>query len=199
MRVKWLAGFLIGVMVVLAGCDELPADCFCNQTVQFATEPIKFTEPLYIDVNQNGIHEDEELVDMFPVFDWNQELTVTWEADPNEFADPEHTAYRVLLYQISYEELIDLIETENYEGIFTHQVKVAHHWATNPNGRSFTFGSFGYGEDVCFTCPTFVIVIPETYAQVYDGTTGTYEYVYTEIEGGFSQSSLPFLIENTPR
>lgn len=207
-RLRWWLFALIGVLfaAAMAGCEEIPQACACNETVQIVTPPLQQAHPLYVDFNDNGLNEEEELLGEFPLYDWNREITVTWQADPYEQLDPAHTSYRVSLYQIDFSALEEAFAAAFEGGApdaleLAREVKVAHHWATNPNGRRFTFGSFGFGEDICLNCPTMVLVAPETYRQVYNPATGVYEYEYTliPIEEGLYQSSSLFVFHSTPR
>jgi len=190
---------LAAAALVATACEGVPADCFCNQTAVIVTTPLHDAAPYYIDVNQNKLNEDDEFAGIYPVYDWNKERTVTWQADPNEAVDAAHTAYRVSLFQVSFNDLIAAFNAGDFNINIAREIKVAHHWATNPNGRSFTFGAFGYGEDVCFDCPTVILVQPESYEQVLNPATGIYEYKYTPLPNALNQSSPAFIFERTPR
>lgn len=203
MNKRWLGLLVVGLGVIIfaTGCLELPpefGDCLCEQTVEITTPALHQDVPLYIDYNENGIYEEDDLVGVYNVYDWNRDITFTWDPDDNEAADAAHTAYRVSLIQVIYDDLEELIELGDFT-LNWREIKVAHHFATNPNGRQFTYGAFGFGEDVCFNCPTIIVVLPETYTSTLNPATGTYEYTYTLIPGGNTQSSIPFIFERTPR
>jgi hypothetical protein len=205
MRAKWmrLAVISLAVILISTACAEAPPgvdEALQNPTASILNAPLQWDKPLYIDVNHDGIYQDDELSDYYVVYDGHQELTVTWLTSPHEEIDRAHASYRVMLFQISLEDFIKLIETEDWYAIYFTTVKVAHHWASNPNGRSFTFGALGAGENICYNCPTTIVIMPETYQQVYDPTTDTYEYEYTPVPvgEGYYQSSKVFIFEDTP-
>ena len=50
------------------------------------------------------------------------------------------------------------------------------HWASNPNGLTFTFG--GYVPEPCDWCMYQVWVWPKVHTQYLDTATGQYEYEY---------------------
>src|SRR5262245_13105454 len=117
MRVKWMVLTAVTSMVAVMGtaCAEAPEGVDAaleNPTAAITTAPLQWDKPLYIDVNHDGIYQDEELTDYYVVYDGHQEITVTWLPSPNEEIDPEHASYRVMLFQISLEDFITLIETE---------------------------------------------------------------------------------------
>ncbi len=165
-----------------------------SQTITIITEPIKFDEMLYVDLNHNGEHEADELVGIFDVYDGNEPITFSWE--PYAFASGVNGSYRIALWQ----------NTTPFEATPTWaEYKVSHHWADNPDGTTFTMGAFGFGETICTTCPTMIVVQAETYEKVFDWNTSTYVYEYTLIGGspymaalnggGATQTSGEFIIE----
>jgi hypothetical protein len=205
MRAKWmrLSVLTLAVTLISTACAEAPPgvdEALENPTALITTKPLQYDKPLYIDANHDGVYQDDELIDHYVAYDGHQELTVTWQPSPHEAADPAHASYRVMLFQISLDDFIKLIETEDWYAVYFTAIKVAHHWASNPNGRSFTFGSLGFGESVCYNCPTVVVIMPETYELVYNLATDTYEYEYTPVpvEEGYYQSSDVFIFEDTP-
>ncbi len=165
-----------------------------SQTITIITEPIKFDEMIYVDLNHNGEHEADELVGIFDVYDGNEPITFSWE--PYAFASGVNGSYRIALWQ----------NTTPFEATPTWaEYKVSHHWADNPDGTTFTLGAFGFGETICTTCPTMLVVQAETYEKVFDWDTSTYVYEYTLIGGspymaalnggGATQTSGEFIIE----
>ncbi len=165
-----------------------------SQTITIITEPIKFDEMIYVDLNHNGEHEADELVGIFDVYDGNEPITFSWE--PYAFASGVNGSYRIALWQ----------NTTPFEATPTWaEYKVSHHWADNPNGTIFTLGSFGFDEVICTTCPTMLVVQAEIYEKVFDWDTSTYVYEYTLIggspymaalnSGGATQTSEEFIIE----
>ncbi len=188
------AGFvalIVGLVAIVAVGVTVAAG---SQTVTIITEPLKFDETIYVDLNQNGEHEPEELVGVFDVYDGNAPITFTWE--PYAFASGVNGSYRIALWQ----------NTTPFEATPTWaEYKVSHHWADNPNGTMFTLGAFDFGEKLCTTCPTIIVVQAETYEKIFDWDTSTYVYEYTLIgsspymaaltNGGATQTSDEFIIE----
>ncbi len=166
---------------------------------RIVTEPIKRFEPIYPDLNGNGIQEPTELLGYYHVYDWNREIIFEWEPLEHEFYFPT-ASYRVALYQYP------LGET-NAAGFSVNgnEIKVSHHWASNPNGLQFVVNSFGFDETLCFGCVTQIVVLPEVYNPVINSATGTVEYVYSPANpaGGSVNDltivSIPFVIELMPR
>ena len=152
--------------------------------VTILTPPIK-VEEVYI--------EPGGLLGTFPIYDGNQPITFTW--DPYPFAPGVNGSYRVSLWQ----------NTTPFGPAATWvERKVAHHWASNPNGTTFTMGAFGFGEEICTTCPSKFVVQAETYRLFLDAATGRYEYEYTPVaaayvrnqtSGNSNQTSEEFMFE----
>jgi hypothetical protein len=135
----------------------------------------------------------DELLGTFPIYDGNQEITFSW--NPYPFAAGINGSYRVSLWQ----------NTTPFGATPTWvERKVAHHWASNPNGATFTMGSFGFGEEICTTCPSLFVVQAETVRLFLDAASGSYEYEYTPVAsayalsqtaGGATQTSEEFFFE----
>ena len=65
------------------------------------------------------------------------------------------------------------------------ELHIDHHWASDPHPTSFTFGPFLMSEGLCETCPSIVVVQPETVAPYLD-STGTTQYRYTPLTAAYS-------------
>jgi hypothetical protein len=130
--------------------------------------------PIYWNFDNNGVNDDYEFVGMFDTYLIYDPFDVTW--TPYNFGSGVNGSYKVGLYQ-------EFPDGNLYVG------RLAHHWAENPNGTRFTFGSLGWGEPVCLNCPSFFGVTPETYTKYYDPATDTYEYEYTDVAGAPSQTT----------
>lgn len=141
-------------------------------------------------------------VGTFTAYDLMGPLQFHWQPDAYEQVDREHTAYRVFLRQYfpwawPFFDPTDLdagLDLEDYQ-----DVRVAYHWASNPNGTSFTIPLL-YNEQVteedewvCTFCPTHVIVQPMR-MEHYKSETGQWEYRYTSIPGAQEQWSQIFVI-----
>lgn len=155
-RLGWLAGLLLAGGL-LSGC-----------VVVIDTPPMK-EEARCVDLDLDGvIDESWECSGIYPVYDGNETLDFSWQPFP--FAEGENGSYLVVLMQVHTDGSASAL-------------KASHHWAANPNGPRFTMGSFGYGEEVCTDCASYLLVLAETYTQVYDPATDTYEYAYSFVEG----------------
>lgn len=151
------------------------------ETVTLKTDYAVDSLTVYFDWDGDGVAEADELLGTLPAYDWDNDLEFSWL--PVEGA----TSYRVALQYLwpwAAEEGKPFSEWTGYSDI-----KVAHHWAENPNGTEFVMGSFGWVEGVCIECPHRVTVMPETFVKYLDLTTGTYEYAYTLMEGDTQVSS----------
>jgi hypothetical protein len=151
-------------------------------TVTVYINQLRTQEPIYDDQNNNGIHEDNELIGFFDVHDGNEIIEVVWNAYP--FEAGTNGSYKVFLRQYQPPNFVEFTD-----------IKGSHHWASGQDFEEFTFGSFGFGEDVCQNCPTAVMVEPETYELVIDTNTGGGEYIYTPVVGAPAYESRQFVIE----
>lgn len=179
----------VSAALLLAGLAIMMVGAQAAETVVITTTPAKPDRPVYVETNGNGVNDPDELVGTFDIFDGNLPLIFTWTAYP--FAVGENGSYRVSIWQNT----TPLAGTPTYA-----EYKVSHHWAENPNGEMYTMGAFGFGEALCNTCPTIVVVQAETYTLVYNEETQTYEYVYASVEGSRDgvpamQTSGEFIIE----
>lgn len=178
----------VSLLIVLATVIAASAASAAG-TVTIVTPPAHVS-PIYVERDNVAGSSPSELLGTFPVYDGNKEITFSW--TPFTFAAGTNGAYRVSLWQ----------NTTPFAAVPTWtQIKVAHHWASNPNGESFTMGSFGFGETVCTTCPTMFTAEPETYVQVYNEAKKSYEYQYTLVGATAAAqqanriTSAPFFIE----
>ncbi|HEC24038.1 MAG TPA: hypothetical protein ENI95_14080 [Chloroflexi bacterium] len=185
--------FTLSVVLLILLAGAMSACESFDISVQITTPPLKTDQPLYYDFNGDGVLDEDELMGEFAVYDGDGELTFTWQPVSVEGVAPENLSYRIALIQLDTTEPgRDLLADDVYL-----ERKVSHHWATSPDGTTFTLGAFGFGEPFCFGCPTYIVVIPEIVEQVYDEATGTYTYEYTLIEDGFVQISETFLLESS--
>lgn len=158
-----------GGLTTLAALGSVIAALLVENAVTITTEPIKRGAEIYIDLNGNGINTDTgEYVGQYDVYDWNQPLSVQWATLPVESAQPDNAAYYVAIRQYEIGQPLFGNAYREIKGQFTFA----------GNGNSFLFESFGFGEDICFGCPSVVVVIPFTYELQlqYDEF---YDYVYT--------------------
>lgn len=170
-RAGWIALIVLLVGGALVGVTLAEG----ANTVTIKTEPIKADQELYIDLNEDGINTADELVGVFDVYDGNEELTFWWL--PYAFAEGENGAYAVSLWQ----------NTTPLEAVPTWtEIKLNYHLAEDPLPTQYTFGAFGFGEEVCTNCPTMIVVRPATYVKEKDAATGVYEYTFTLVSGGSS-------------
>jgi hypothetical protein len=178
-----LALALIGRVVAE---DETPS-------VTITTPPYKVQQEIFIDLDDSGLHEADEFVGIFDVYNWNEPLSFTWEAGPHEQVDPETASYRIALRQYP-------LGDANLVG-WAVDHRVSHHWASS--GRAFTYGVFG--GDLCLGCITFIVVEPEIVSQVWDEGSQSYVYQYTPYvdpgnpEQSLAQFSKPFVYEGVAR
>jgi hypothetical protein len=161
------------ILLVLILGAVMVSNVLGAEAVTVITAPVKTNAGVYIDLDGDGLNDPEEFVGYFDVYDGMQSITFSWNA--YSFASGVNGSYRVALWQ----------NKTPLGAPAWAEVASAHHWASNPNGTKFTMGPFGPGQ-LCVTCPSRFVVEPETYVQVYNSTTQTYEYVYTPISAGWS-------------
>lgn len=169
---------LVGVMALLI-VSLVTAQSNANLVLNIYL--LRSQEPIYDDVNNNGIHEDEELIGFFDVHDGNEVITISWDAYPFGEANG---SYRIALRQYQPPDFITFKD-----------LKPSHHWASGEDTEHFTMGSFGFGEDICQNCPTEVVIEPETYQEVINADTGVGEYQYTPLPGAPTYKTWQFVIE----
>jgi hypothetical protein len=153
--------------------------------VRLLTAPLREQVPVYIDLNGNGTHEESEFVGTFDVYA-STEIAFSW----NEVSGAESYQVRLRQWSLPY---------SGTSGPYT-ETKLAHHWASNPNGTLFVMGSLGTGEPLCYGCPSVIMVSPETVTKFYDPLTDTYEYAYAPLETALvlPQQSEAFVFEQPP-
>jgi hypothetical protein len=156
---------IISLLMVLALLGMAACEGGEGVTVSIQTDPVQVVE-------------DETLGTQISAYSGDDPLTFTWQPVEVEGVSPEALSYMVALVQMNTED--ENVDIFSEEGMVTR--KVAHHWASNPNGLTFTMGAFGFGEAICFGCPSYIIVAPETVEAVYDEDTGITQYEYTIIE-----------------
>jgi hypothetical protein len=213
-KTKFFAGIAVATLLLLATVGIVAAGAV--NTVVILTPPLKLDAPVYWDADGDGMDEPNEYVGLFPSYNGNNPMQFSWVGDPYEVSDLAHTAYRVSLIQWypTAAEIAANGGTVPDWRTWTHftQTKVAHHFATDPNGHMFTMGSFGFGEPICRTCPSMFVVMPESFAKYYDTLTLAYEYEYAllgiptltkywsaaglaEVPAGSTQISNAFVLE----
>ncbi len=138
-------------------------------------------QPIFNDLNNNGINEENELIGYYDVHDGNEVITVSWDA--YSFGNA-NGSYRIALRQYQLTGPTEYID-----------LKPSHHWASGEDTENFTMGSFGFGEEICLNCPTAIVITPETYELVYNADTGASEYLYTPLPGAPTYQSSQFVIE----
>jgi len=139
--------------------------------VVILTSPIDTDFDLYIDANSNGVYDASEFVGTFDVYAGNgRKFLFSWDA--YNFPAGANGAYRVALWQNT----TPLAATPTWV-----ERKVAFHLANNPNPTEFSVGAFGFGETICETCPTKVVVQAHTYTTTYDPATGKTTYNFTPV------------------
>jgi hypothetical protein len=161
---RWL-GIITLVMLVAAAVMARVATAAGG--VNITTPPLRTGQATYFDVDRDGINDPEELIGTFTVYDGNKTIDFNWAA--YAFSSGVNGSYRVSLVQN-----ITPLGTATWK-----EIVIGHHWASNYNGASYTMGPFPAG--TCTYCPGHFLVQPETYVQLYDPTTQTYEYEYTAI------------------
>jgi hypothetical protein len=149
--------------------------------VNIQTPPLRTGQATYMDADGDGVNDPEELIGTFTVYDGNKSIDFSW--TPYAFGSGVNGSYRVSMIQN-----LNPLGTAIWK-----EVTVGHHWASNPNGASYTMGPFA--PSTCTYCPTHFVVQPETYVQYYDPTTQTYEYEYTAIPGALTGA--PAALENS--
>lgn len=159
--------------------------------VTILTPPSHIDANIYYDQDHDGVNDPEEFVGIFDVYAGDKALVVSWGA--YTFPEGANGSYAVSVWQ-----------NRNPLGAPSWQMlRLGHHWASNPNGTVFSTGPFAHNE-VCGTCPTRVIVQPETFVAYYNPTTRTYEYKYAPIGAAYSATpanlteSDTFVIETVP-
>lgn len=167
--VSAMCGLLLGLIAV-------PALAQTSSGVGIDTAPYMTNKALYYDANLDGVSQPGELIGNYDVYDVQLPFNFHWATVPGA------TYYRVSLIQY----------TPPGKGGSdpSHEINVAHHSASDPNGPRF---SMSVGDSsVCIDCVTVVQVVPETAALSADGTS----FVYTPLPG--KQLSGPFLFEYPP-
>jgi hypothetical protein len=164
-----VCGLLLGLIAVpaLAQSGEVGID----------TAPYLTNKAIYFDANLDGTDQPEELIGNYDVYNVLLPFNFHW----STVAGAEY-------YRVS---LIQYVPPGKGAPAASHEIKIAHHSASDPNGPRFRM-SVGDGP-VCVDCVTVVQVVPETMSLGADGVT----YVYTELAG--KQVSGPFVFEYPPR
>jgi hypothetical protein len=179
MKLKLTAiAITIAILLVTVGAAFAQNDGSTGVVV--LTEPFNANSAVFWDYNGDGVNDDNEFIGFFDLYSIWEPIDIAW-AHFN-FAPGTNGSYKVALYQ-------DAGDGNLYVG------RLAHHWAENPNGEMFTFGSLGWGEPICLNCPSFFGVTAETYVKFYDPATDTYEYEYTTVAGAPSIASYWFAFE----
>ena len=173
MGIAALIAILLGVIVV--------GVTLAAGSASILTAPMQVDAKVYQDANNNGLNDPEEFVGTFDVYDGMKTISIKWNAAT--FPAGATGSYRVSMWQ----------NTTPLGTATWKEITFGHHWASNPNGTTFTVGPFGPGK-VCTTCPTMFKVQPETYLQSYNTETQTYEYVYTALP---SALTLPAALEQS--
>ncbi len=128
--------------------------------------------PMSLDLDHDGTN---ELYGVYNFFDWNQELVVSWKAFP--FEDVETGSYHIAIWQYNPMHFSGLLFDGGY-----YQIKSAHHWATKAYGwEEYTIGSLGWGEGVCWACPSYIIIQPEIRTHVEELAYDEYTLIEDEI------------------
>ncbi|GAB4479255.1 MAG: hypothetical protein Kow00124_24640 [Anaerolineae bacterium] len=202
MKIKLVAviGLMIASLAVAGVTQTLAQGAPAVETVTLVTPYARQDVPIY----RTSAGKAPELVGTFDVIDLNFSLRFTWQPDPYEQVDFEHTAYRVFLRQYfpwswPYYDPLDFDQTlligEDYQ-----EIRSAFHWASNPNHTDYVIPYLDVpvvretDEWLCAYCPTRVVVQPYTFEQYRDPLTGVYEYRYTPLPGGVEQWSEVFVI-----
>jgi hypothetical protein len=180
-----LLGLLAGIITGVTRAQQ-------GSPVTILTPPLKKGVQVSVDLNRNGINEASEIIGVFDVYNGHGDLVFSWQADPKQASDPASFSYQVSLIQYAL--------PYNGTGSAYTQTKVSHHWASNPNGLTFTLSSLGVGETICYGCPSAIQIVPERLSKYYDPTTQTYEYEYTPVAASLAgyQQSVLFVLEDTP-
>jgi hypothetical protein len=174
---------IAAIIAVLAGALIVGMTLAQNTGVNIVTPPSQTQVSVYMELNGNGLNDPEEFVGIFDVYSGDQGITFSWPS--HAFGAGANGSYRVALLQ-------------NMNPLGAAQwaeMASAHHWASNPNGTSFTMGPFNAAY-LCRTCPTRFVVQPETYSQFYDPTTDTYEYEYTPVAGAYTAGGAAALTQS---
>ena len=54
LRRTLIAAAVVMIALLIAGCEGIPADCFCNQTVVITNSPVAPFVPLSFDLDENA-------------------------------------------------------------------------------------------------------------------------------------------------
>lgn len=154
---------IMSLLIVLALLGMTACEGGEGVTVAIQTDPVEVLE-------EEGVQ--------LSAYSGDNPLTFTWQPVEVEGVGPETLSYMVALIQLNTQD--ENVDIFSEEGSVIR--KVAHHWASSPDGLSFTMGAFGFGEAICFGCLSYIIVLPETVEAVYDEDTGITQYEYTLIE-----------------
>jgi len=147
--------------------------------VVIITEPIKIDQPIYVDTEGNG-DDPSDIVATLDIYDGNKELKFEWPA--YAFPSDVNGSYRIVLRQ-------QLLNGQIVG------IKAVHHWASGSLKEKYAYGSFGFGEEVCTTCPTYIVVLPEQVVPVINSVTGVTEYQYLPLAGASEIMSGQFALE----
>jgi hypothetical protein len=159
---------LFGAAVLTALGLLIAGQTLAASSVSMLTLPKHVQAAIYLELDGDGIHDVEEFIGNYDIYDGNQPLDIRWNAYP--FAQGQNGAYRVSIWQD-----MNPLGAPTWREVF-----VAHHFANNPNGTNFRVGPLAPGT-ICTYCPTKFSVQAETYALFYDPTTNAYEYEYTAV------------------
>lgn len=112
---------------------------------------------------------DGKVIGTYPVYNGAADLNVTYPA--YSFPAGAKGSYKLSIWQNTTPAAASPTWTE---------IHVNHHWASDPNPTTFTFGPFLASEHLCENCPSVVVVQPET-VEAYEDGSGTTQYRYTPL------------------
>lgn len=190
MRIRKSTIRAVGIIGILAILVVAVGIVMAAGGASIATTPLRVQESVYRDLDFDGVHDPEELIGVFDVYDGNQPIDFSWTAYP--FSSGVNGSYRVSLIQNT---------TPLEDNATWSEVVIGHHWASNSNGTNYVMGPFDHNT-VCTDCPSHFLIVPETYVQVYNAAADRYDYEYTPVAaalGGAVASNLEesddFIIE----
>lgn len=175
-----------GGTATLALIGTIAAGFLVSDGVTIQSTPIKTNAEIYIDLNGNGLNNDAgEFVGQYDVYDWNEPFIVSWALPDATSVPAENGAYYLAIRQYA-------IGQPLFGPAYT---EIKGQFAFVEAGNAFTFDALGYGENICFGCPSVVVIVPHTFELV-QIQEDFYDYVYTPIT--VAEEGVPMMLMSEP-
>jgi hypothetical protein len=170
---------LTALIAMGLGFAAVPALAAPPLVIEIGSNPLAVGKAIYYDANHDGTETQDELIGSYDVY--NMETGVLFRWTPMSDA----TSYRVSMVQY-------LMPGKGPAGP-SQEIKIGHHFITNPMPNQYLMIGWGVDEPVCVDCVSVIRVTPET-VSVVQNPDGTYEYQYLPMPGLIESS--PFVLES---